>query len=118
MTITSINPATSVVLERFEEYTPELVEQKLQAALHAFRAHRRTSFTARAKCMQRAGEILLADKQRLGRMMTEEMGKTLKSAVAEAEKCALACRHYAQHAEAYLRDEPVSMDDAQSYVRF
>jgi succinate-semialdehyde dehydrogenase/glutarate-semialdehyde dehydrogenase len=118
MSMSSINPATSVVVERFEEHTPELVEQKLEAAVHAFRAHRRTSFAARAERMQRAAEILLADKQRLGRIMTEEMGKTLKSAVAEAEKCALACRHYAQHAEAYLRDEPVSMDDAQSYVRF
>ena len=44
--------------------------------------------------------------------LAREMGKTLKSAIAEAEKCALACRHYAQHAEHYLRDEPVAMDDA------
>ena len=118
MTMTSTNPATSQIVERFEEHTPEQVEQKLQAAVRAFRVHRRTSFATRAQHMQRAAEILLADKQRLGRMMTEEMGKTLKSAIAEAEKCALACRHYAEHAERYLRDEPVNMDDAQSYVRF
>jgi succinate-semialdehyde dehydrogenase / glutarate-semialdehyde dehydrogenase len=118
MTMTSTNPATSAIVERFEEHTPEQVEQKLEAAARAFRTHRRTSYEARAERMQHAAEILLADKQRLGRMMTEEMGKTLKSAVAEAEKCALACRHYAQHAAIYLRDEPVTMDDAQSYVRF
>src|SRR4051812_10529478 len=118
MSMSSINPATSVVVERFEEHTPELVEQKLEAAVHAFRAHRRTSFAARAERMQRAAEILLADKQRLGRIMTEEMGKTLKSAIAEAEKCGLACRHYAEHAKSYLADEPVVTDAAESYVRF
>lgn len=118
MTITSTNPATAQIIERFDEHTPEQVEAKLQAAMRAFRGYRRTSFAARASRMQRAAEILLAEKQHFGRMMTEEMGKTLKSAVAEAEKCALACRHYAENAEKYLRDEPVSMDDAQSYVRF
>ncbi|HET8934020.1 MAG TPA: NAD-dependent succinate-semialdehyde dehydrogenase [Polyangiales bacterium] len=118
MTITSTNPATAQILQRFDEHTPEQVEAKLQAATRAFRAYRHTSFAARASRMQRAAEILRAEKQHFGRMMTEEMGKTLKSAVAEAEKCALACRHYAENAEKYLRDEPVSMDDAQSYVRF
>ena len=118
MTITSTNPATAQIIQRFDEHTPEQVEAKLQAATRAFRTYRRTSVAERATRMQRAAEILLAEKQHFGRMMTEEMGKTLKSAVAEAEKCALACRHYAEHAEKYLRDEPVSMDDAQSYVRF
>jgi succinate-semialdehyde dehydrogenase / glutarate-semialdehyde dehydrogenase len=40
-------------------------------------------------------------------VMTTEMGKTLKAAKAEAQKCAKACRFYAEHAEAYLADEPV-----------
>ena len=64
MTMTSTNPATSQIVERFEEHTPEQVEQKLQAAVRAFRVHRRTSFAMRAQHMQRAAEILLADKQR------------------------------------------------------
>jgi succinate-semialdehyde dehydrogenase/glutarate-semialdehyde dehydrogenase len=118
MTMTSANPATNATVERFEEHTPQQVEQKLQAAARAFRVHRRTTFAARAERMQRAAAILLAERQHFGRLMTTEMGKTLKSAVAEAEKCALACRHYAEHAESYLRDEPLRMDDAQSYVRF
>ena len=114
----SVNPATSETLGSFEEHTAEQVELKLQAAARAFQAHRRTSFAQRAARMNRVAELLTADKQRYGRMMTEEMGKTLKSAIAEAEKCALACRHYAQHAETYLRDETVPMDDARCYVRF
>lgn len=119
-TISSTNPATSETLQRFDEHTPEQVEQKLKLAAKAFERHRRTTFAYRAERMQRAAELLLADKTRLARMMTEEMGKTLKSAVAEAEKCALACRHYAEHAEAYLKDERIDMgsDERTCYVRF
>jgi len=39
-----------------------------------------------------------------GLIMTDEMGKTLKSAIAEAERCAVACRYYATHAANFLRD--------------
>ena len=118
MPIASQNPATSETLERFEEHTEQQIEQKLQLAIEAFARHRRTRFAQRAARMQRASELLLSDKARYARMMTEEMGKTLKSAVAEAEKCALACQHYAEHAEVYLRDEPVELADARGYVRF
>ena len=68
--------------------------------------------------MLRAAEILDAEKQALGRMMTEEMGKTLVSAVAEAEKCALGCRYYAEHAEAALADEAIATGAQKSYVRY
>ena len=102
MTMASINPATGATLKTFEEHTPVQVEQKLNAAMRAFETHRKTTFGQRAERMQRVAEILAKEKQTFGRMMTEEMGKTLKSAIAEAEKCALACRHYAENAESYL----------------
>ena len=54
-----------------------------------FIAHRRTSFADRAAKMRKAAEILESEKDRWARMMTTEMGKTLKSAGDEALKCAL-----------------------------
>ncbi|MEY4582161.1 MAG: hypothetical protein RL701_6864 [Pseudomonadota bacterium] len=118
MAMASTNPTTGVTVERFEEHTDEQVEQKLQAAANAFQRHRRTSFAERSASMVRAAEIFSAEKRQLARLMTEEMGKTFTSAIAEAEKCALACRHYAEHAERYLADEPIKTDAAQSYVRY
>ena len=58
------------------------------------------------------------DKQQLATLMTQEMGKTLKSAVAEAEKCAWVCRYYAEHAERFLAPEPVATDAGHSFVAF
>jgi len=118
MGIASINPATGAVVQQFDEHTPAEVEERLERAARAFAEQRLSSFAERAQKLVRAAEALERDKQRFGRMMTEEMGKTLKSAVAEAEKCALGCRHYAAHAAGYLRDEPIATEAAQSYVRY
>lgn len=117
MAISSINPATGKPLQTFEDTTDAELEHKLQRALEAFDAQRKLSFAERAQRMTQVAELLDRDKERFGALMTEEMGKTLKSAIAEAEKCAVACRYYAQHAAEFLRDEPVQIDGAVSYVR-
>lgn len=116
MPIASIDPRTGETLETFNELGDGDLERKLAASSTTFAMWRRTSFSERSKAMRRAASILSADKDRLGRTMTEEMGKTLTSAVAEVDKCARACRHYAQHAERDLADEALPTDE-KSYLR-
>ncbi len=74
--------------------------------------------SARADAMLRLADLVLAEKARLGRTMTEEMGKPLASAIAEAEKCAWVCRHYAEQAERDLADEELPTSPARAYVRY
>jgi succinate-semialdehyde dehydrogenase/glutarate-semialdehyde dehydrogenase len=50
--------------------------------------------------------------------MTSEMGKTLGSAIAEVEKCALGCRYYAEHAEKHLQRETIATNASRSFVAF
>src|SRR6476620_2974435 len=68
--------------------------------------------------MVRAAESLEKEKETFGRMMTQEMGKTLKSAVQEAEKCAFGCRYYAENAERFLADEEARTNATRSFVRY
>lgn len=68
--------------------------------------------------MTRAAEILEAEKRELGALMTLEMGKPIAAAVAEAEKCAAACRYYAANAERFLADTPVETEGGKSWVAF
>jgi succinate-semialdehyde dehydrogenase / glutarate-semialdehyde dehydrogenase len=106
MPMTSRNPATGETLATFDTLTDDELEQRLSVAATAFAVHRRTAMNERAGRMRRAADILDADRQELGRLMTLEMGKPIGAAIAEAEKCAWVCRYYADHAEAFLADEP------------
>jgi succinate-semialdehyde dehydrogenase/glutarate-semialdehyde dehydrogenase len=118
MPIATINPATGEVIQTFQPLSAAEIESKLQLALAAFRAERKTPFAERAKRMLKAAAILEQDKERFGRLMTLEMGKPYKAAVAEAAKCATACRYYAENAEMFLADEVVETGAKKSFIRY
>ena len=118
MAIATTNPATGEVLKSFEPLSAAQIEHKLQLAAAAFQTHRRTSFADRAKMMIHAAEILEAKKEECAHLMTLEMGKTLRSAIAEASKCASGCRYYAENAECFLADEVVETGAKRSFIRY
>ena len=94
------------------------MNESLDRAVEAFRQHHRTSFAERATHMRKAAAILDGECRELGRLMTLEMGKPIKAAIAEAEKCATACRYYADNAERFLADQPVDIEGGKSWVAF
>ena len=118
MAIATINPATGEVMKTFEPLTAFQIEQKLQLASAAFRSYRSTPFTERASKLVRAAEILEQEKDECARLMTLEMGKTVKSAVAEALKCATGCRYYAENGARFLADEVVETGARRSFIRY
>jgi succinate-semialdehyde dehydrogenase/glutarate-semialdehyde dehydrogenase len=118
MGIASINPTTGETLKTFEALSAEQIEEKLQLAADTFRTYCRTSLEERARMMTRAAEILESDKNALAKIMTTEMGKPIKAAVSEAEKCAWVCRYYAENAQRHLADQIVETNAGKSYVKF
>ena len=68
--------------------------------------------------MKKAAAILRERKEEFAKLMALEMGKPFKQGVAEAEKCALGCEYYADHAEAHLAPEPVKTEASKSYIAF
>jgi succinate-semialdehyde dehydrogenase/glutarate-semialdehyde dehydrogenase len=118
MSIATINPATGKTLRTFEPYSAAKVSEILDRGVAAYRQHRRTSFADRATRMRKAAAILTAESRQLGQLMTLEMGKPINAAIAEAEKCATACRYYADNAERFLADRPVEMEGGKSWVAF
>src|ERR1700723_3064282 len=118
MAIATVNPATGETLKTFEPLSDAALEEKLQRAVRVFGDFRKTSFADRAAKMGKAAEILEADKEKLGRVMTIEMGKTFRSAVDEVAKCAWVCRYYAENAEKFLADEIAEVPGSKSFVRY
>jgi succinate-semialdehyde dehydrogenase / glutarate-semialdehyde dehydrogenase len=118
MAIATINPATGEVIKTFQPLSEADIEKKLQLAVKTFQAERKTPFTTRAKRLLKAAEILERDKEKFAHLMTLEMGKTYKSAVAEAVKCATGCRYYAENSEKFLADEVVETGAKKSFIRY
>src|ERR1700674_1525376 len=118
MAIATINPATGELLKTFEPLSDAQIEEKVHLAEETFPKFRSLSFAERGRMMMKAADILEAEKNELAKLMTLEMGKTLRSAVDEAVKCAWACRYYAEHAERFLADEPVETPASRSFIRY
>ena len=118
MAIASINPATGEVLKTFEPLTDSELEAKLRCSAEAFSQHRKVPFAERARMMMKAADILENEKEKFARLMTMEMGKTFRSAVDEAAKCAFGCRYYAENAERFLADELVATTASRSFIRY
>ena len=118
MTIATINPATGDTLKTFTPLTEKQIADRLRCASEAFRVNRNRSFADRAQRMRKAAELLDSRAAEYGKLMTTEMGKTISSAIAEAKKCALACRYYAENAERFLAEEHVKTDADESFIRY
>ena len=118
MAIATINPATGQTLKTFDSLSDSQIEEKIQRGAETFPSFSRLSFAHRGQMMLKAADILENEKKELARLMTTEMGKTLRSAVDEAVKCAWACRYYAEHAEQFLADEVIKTTASRSYVRY
>ena len=118
MAIASTNPATGEVFAEFDALGEAALSERIERAGAAFQRYRHTSITERARRLTRAAELLEARRDELGRLMTLEMGKPIGAAVAEAAKCALACRFYAEHGAAFLADEQIPTDARESWVRY
>jgi succinate-semialdehyde dehydrogenase/glutarate-semialdehyde dehydrogenase len=113
----SVNPATGETLRMFDTLTAHQIDQRLDHAVSAFRAYRRSSLADREQWLRRAAEMLEAKQDEYARLMTVEMGKPIGAAVDEVLKCARGCRHYAEHGAAMLAGETVATPPTRSFVR-
>jgi succinate-semialdehyde dehydrogenase / glutarate-semialdehyde dehydrogenase len=118
MMFRSVNPATGETLAEFAPHAPSEVEAKLARAHDAAARWRRTPVDERAAMVTRLAGLLDAEQERLGRMMTLEMGKPIRAAVEEAAKCATACRWYAAHGPDFVASRTVEDAEHRSYVAY
>src|ERR1700691_1742954 len=118
MPIATTNPASGEVIQTFQPLSPARIEQKLQLSVTAFHAGQKTVFAERARRMRKAANILERDKDKFAHLMTLEMGKPYKAAIAEAVKCAGGCRYYAENAEKFLADEVIETGVKKSFIRY
>ncbi len=105
MSLTSVNPATEEPITTYEEHDEEDIERALRTAVDRFEEWKNRSLNERSRLIETAGEVLRENKRRYAEIMTREMGKPISQSIAEVEKCAWVCDHYAKFASRYLQPE-------------
>ena len=118
MAIESVNPSTGDTIKTYDEMTPQQTAAAVAEAHEAWKAWRKVPFRERAVPMKKAAAILRQRKEEFATLMALEMGKPLKQGIAEAEKSALGCDYYADHAEGHLAPETIKTDASKSGVAF
>jgi len=118
MSIITINPANEQTIMTYETMTPEYVKQLIESCYTDTAQWSNETIFQRSKKMEHVADILLENKNHYAALITTEMGKPLKSAVAEIEKCALACRHFSIHAKTYLTSRTIETELSKSYVTY
>ncbi|MDO9072790.1 MAG: NAD-dependent succinate-semialdehyde dehydrogenase [Rubrivivax sp.] len=114
--IRSINPASGETLASFDAHDAFTVDRRLTAAVNAQRAWRQRPVTERTPLLLAVARVLRKNAERYATLITLEMGKPLSEARGEIQKCAMTCDFYAEHAAAFLNDEPVASAASDSRV--
>lgn len=118
MSIQTINPAVNEVVKSYTPLTDYEVKEIIEAVQNEWLQWKNIEFNVRAEKLIKASQILLSEKEYYGKIITLEMGKPLKQAIAEVEKCSWVCKYYAENAEKILSKEIIGTDATESYVRF
>ncbi len=121
MAIATIDPTTGETLKTFDALTDAELEDRLARSAAAFASYRLTSYAERAGWLRAAADVLEQDKPTVARLMTTEMGKTVKASETEVDKCIRGLCYYAEHGEEYLADEPADAEAVgavRAYARY
>lgn len=114
----SINPYTLNELKVYKPLAYDEITEILPKIQHSYLEWKNTSFQHRSKLMDNLAALLKANSKKYGKLASEEMGKPIKEAVAEVEKCAWVCEYYAEHAEQFLADEQLETDYDSTIISF
>ena len=118
MTFSSVDPSNGECFREYPAWGPAELERALERGAAAAPAWAGTPVAARSLLLVPAAEVLLARRDEFAELMRREMGKQIAEGKAEVEKCAAACRYYAESAPAMLADEVVASDAQKSLMAY
>ncbi len=118
MKLKSINPYTGEVNAEFDPLTDEACGRAVRRGREAFEAWRKLAVADRVKPIANLASIFRRKKREFAEIAVVEMGKPIRDALAEIEKCALLCDYYYQSSEKFLLSEEIETEASKSYVVF
>jgi succinate-semialdehyde dehydrogenase/glutarate-semialdehyde dehydrogenase len=118
MKLKSINPFNGKLTREFESISFDDCKRSVKRGRETFAQWRKLPVSERLKPVANLASLFRDRKRNYAEIATTEMGKPIRQAIAEIEKCAVACDYYLQNSENFLRDEIIETQFAKSYVTF
>mgnify|MGYP005838248751 CR=1 FL=1 len=118
MSIQTINPATGKIEKTYVELSKEEIKNSINYAKQAYLKWKETEINERSRLMKNAASVMKNKRDEYAYIITTEMGKPIKQAIAEVEKCAWVCDYFAENAGRMLTIERIETDASESYVEF
>jgi len=117
-TIKTKNPATEDFLNEYDILTKEQINEAAKKAKDTFQKWSTISLEKRTGYLHDFAAQLRKNKDHLARCATLEMGKAIKEARSEVEKCAWAIEYFADNGKEFSNDEIINTDARKSFVTF
>ncbi len=118
MTFQSIDPKNGTLLAEFPECSSEAIQNAIDRSADAVPIWSNTAISERCHRISRAADALRMRREEMAKLISAEMGKLYKEALAEVDKCASVCDYYAEHGEQQLKDVPLESDASESFVTY
>ncbi|HET9806693.1 MAG TPA: NAD-dependent succinate-semialdehyde dehydrogenase [Nitrososphaeraceae archaeon] len=115
--LTTINPATGEILNNYTIMTKEEVNAIVKKARDAYKEWEK-DLDKRIDSLYDVAKELRKNKEDLARTATNEMGKALKEAKAEVDKCVWAIEYFADNGKIFIHDEAFNTDARKSIIKF
>jgi acyl-CoA reductase-like NAD-dependent aldehyde dehydrogenase len=116
--IETVNPATGKPIAKYHNMSIDEINDKVKNARTALNSWKSLDIGERCSLTRKLGRVMRKNKDEYSRIITEEMGKPIRQATAEVEKCAWLCDYYSETAESFLRDELIPTEFRKSFVSF
>lgn len=107
----TINPATGKKINSYKLMSDSEAKEAVEASHKAFLKWKNVSLEERAKHIKNIGKSFEKNKDKLVKLMTEEMGKMLPQGVQEVDLCIGICDYTAENGPKELQDEERTLPD-------
>jgi succinate-semialdehyde dehydrogenase/glutarate-semialdehyde dehydrogenase/succinyl-CoA reductase len=115
--LTTINPTTEEILKKYAIMTKDNVSMFVKKARDAYKEWEK-DLDKRIDSLYHVANELRKNKENLSRTATNEMGKAIKEARAEIDKCVWAVEYFADNGKNFIHDESFNTDARKSIIKF
>ncbi|WP_370000116.1 NAD-dependent succinate-semialdehyde dehydrogenase [Winogradskyella sp.] len=117
-TIDTYNPYNGKRLNTYQLDSEDQLNKKLELSKSTFESWKSVEIQKRVELLKNLADEMLADKNKLSKLITKEMGKPIKESRAEIEKCVFLIDFYILNAEQFLSDAIIDTDAHESYISY